>query len=280
MEREWMAPQGISLSASAPRSPIYVAISLGFALRGQLLTVNANPAERPRFNRLLAEAQSFLSRVAASANGWDATQQQPVNGPRLWEIAEGAMNGVYDSAALQNFGRAPGPAPSVLAYVDQPAYPARPPANRPLEPRSNDGNAINLLGQDPDRVLRRNDPPPQADRVLGPWNNSLSNDLAKAAISVSKQNGRYVVLGNTKYGSQIGGVLRYDATTGDLKGTFMIHFRREQLLEKGGWVKGDERVVFYEYCEPASGRLTSAYKNYGKRESLGFQHSNAYSYCR
>jgi hypothetical protein len=276
MERDWMAPHGNSLETSAQQSPIYVAVSLGFALRGQFLTASREGPDPARFDRLVREALSFLDRLAAAASGWDALQKRRTTGTELGEIALASMNGQYDAAALEVFGRKPSPTPSLLAYLDQPALSPGPPAARPLEPRRTDEEAVVLLDRHPDTVLKRNDPPAEADRMLGRWDNRTGNYWPKATITVSKVGGRYVVSGTTDSGDPIGLVLRYDATTGDLKKTYSIHLRLERILDEGVWKDGagwrmgglSAQVSFYEVCQPEGGELKFFYKEYGKRESL------------
>jgi hypothetical protein len=276
MERDWMAPHGNSLETSAQQSPIYVAVSLGFALRGQFLTASRDGSDPARFDRLVREALSFLDRLAAAASGWDALQKRRITGTELGEIALASMKGQYDAAALERFGRKPSPTPSLLAEVDRPALPPGPPAARPLEPRRTDEDAVVLLDRHPDTVLKRNDPPAEADRMLGQWDNQTGNHWPKATITVSKDAGRYVVSGTTEFGEPIGLVLRYDSTTGDLKKTYSIHLRLERILFQGVWKDGAEwrmgglpaQVSLYEFCQPEGGELKFLYKQYGKREAL------------
>jgi hypothetical protein len=278
MERDWMAPHGNSLETSAQQSPIYVAVSLGFALRGQFLTASRDGSDPARFDRLVREALSFLDRLAAAAKGWDTLQKRRITGAELGEITLASMKGHYDASALERFGRKPSPTPSLLAEVDRPALSPGTPAARPLEPRRTDEDAVVLLDRHPDTVLKRNDPPAEADRMLGQWDNQTGNFWPKATITVSKDAGRYMVSGTTQFGEPIGLVLRYDATVRDRKEgkTYSVRLRLEQILFQGVWKDGAEwrqgglpaQVASYEFCEPEGGELKFWYTEYGKREAL------------
>jgi hypothetical protein len=267
MERDWMASKGLNLERSAPKLPITVAISLGFALRGQLLAVEKDQSQQAALNQLLRECEEFLGRVAQAANYWDQPNKQRVSMESLRSIANASMRGKYDQTAKKKFDRVPSPQRSILKYIDKPAYPSGPKA-RSLEPSRQDSDSINLLGQDTDTTVQSNQGSQLADRILGNWDNHLSGSF-DASCTVSKQNGKYVVMGQNEFGRSFGAVLRYNTVTGNPKGSFCVHFKVEQCMSNGVWKNAGDKPCLYEYSNPATGDTFYDYQQNGTQENFG-----------